>query len=261
MPFVFVKWDKVVIFAAHKFQFVWLMNKKYQSAFMKKIFDCILIALIGIVVPLASCSKDEPKDDRGEYNGHEYVDLGLPCGVKWATCNVGATLPSDFGDYFAWGETQPKETYASNNSKFYNVGYPELKGMGVIDSDGNLTAKYDVATIEWGGKWRMPTKEELIELRNQCTWIPTTLNDVKGYQVTGPNGNSIFLPSAGYYNHTENDAGSHGLINVDSHGYYWSSTLYSGGASAWGLDFPFYSPNEIGSFHRYFGFTVRPVME
>ena len=119
-----------------------------------------------------------------EINGHEYVDLGLS--VKWATCNVGANKPEDYGDYFAWGETETKSSYRENNSITYGKNYSDIGGR----------SRYDAARANWGGTWRLPTKAELEELENKCTWKWTTQNGVNGYKVTGPNSKSLFLPAA-----------------------------------------------------------------
>lgn len=128
------------------------------------------------------------------------VDLGLS--VKWATCNVGASKPEDYGDYYAWGETTTKSDYSWETYKYRTT----------------LTSSDDVATVKWGSKWRMPTKEEMKELDEDCTWTWTTQNGVKGMKVTGPNGNSIFLPAAGFRYGTE-------LLSLGLDGVYWSATL------------------------------------
>lgn len=131
-------------------------------------------------------SLDAASATTGMYNGHEWVDLGLS--VLWATCNVGASSPSEYGDYYAWGETVTKSNYTTDNSKTYN--------KNVSDISGN--PEYDIATAKWGENWRMPMKEELEELANKCKWQWTELDGRNGYKVTGPNGNNIFLPSTGY---------------------------------------------------------------
>ena len=154
--------------------------------------------------------KEQPKPnvvinkDRGRLNGHEWVDLGLS--VLWATSNVGASSPSDYGDYYAWGETKTKSSYTEENSKTYNVDMPDISGE----------PKYDAATANWGEGWRMPTTEELDELVDKCDWQWTTQGGHNGYKVTGPNGNSIFLPAAG---------GRYGssLYLARDYGRYWSS--------------------------------------
>ncbi len=177
-----------------------------------------------------------------EINGHEYVDLGLPSGLKWATCNVGANKPEDYGNYYAWGETKTKPSYTKNNSKTYGNQMNDIKG----------NSQYDAARANWGGSWRLPTKKELEELRNKCTWTWTTQNGVKGYKVTGPNGKSIFIPAAGYRYGTS--LGSDGY-----YGYYWSSTPYDYGY-AYDLNFDDGYEYVDGSF-RYDGQTVRPISE
>ena len=185
-------------------------------------------------------------------NGHEYVDLGLS--VKWATCNVGANSPEEYGDYFAWGETSTKETYDYDNCPTYGLGYTELQSQGYIDSEGKLTPQYDAATANWGGTWRMPTYDELNELRTKCTWTWTTQNGVNGYNVEGPNGNSIFLPAAGY-----RDGSS--LDFAGSCGYYWSSTpreYYD--YRAYGLGF-YSDAHGMSGYDRYNGQSVRSILE
>ena len=191
----------------------------------------------------------------GTSNGHDWVDLGLPSGKKWATCNVGATSPEGYGDYFAWGETSTKETYDYDNCPTYGLNESELQSQGYIDSEGNLTAQYDAARANWGGDWRMPTKAEYNELLNKCTWEWTTQNSVNGYKVTGPSGASIFLPAAGYrYGSSLSYAGSNG--------YYWSSAPddYFNYSFACYLLFNSSDHNMYNDF-RYYGQSVRPVIE
>ena len=185
-------------------------------------------------------------------NGREYVDLGLS--VKWATCNVGATTPEEYGDYFAWGETTTKANYSSSNSPTYGLSNSKLLSQGYIDSEGNLTAQYDAARANWGGTWRMPTRKELNELNTQCTWTWTTQNSVNGYKVTGPSGASIFLPAAGYRNGSS-------LSRAGYSGYYWSSTPYGNRDDyAYYLDF---SSSSLYMYYDYrnYGLSVRPVIE
>ena len=180
----------------------------------------------------------------GTINGHEWVDLGLPSGLKWATCNVGAETPDEYGDYYAWGETETKAEYTVGNSVTY--------GEQMSDISGN--AQYDAATANWGGSWRMPTEAEQQELINNCTWEWTTQNNVNGYRVTGTNGNSIFLPAAGYRNGSS-------LSLVGSRGYCWSSTPDEGGInSAWYLNVSS-GGHGMGYNDRSRGRSVRPVSE
>ena len=194
-----------------------------------------------------------------KYNGHKYVDLGLS--VKWASYNVGATSPEDYGHYFAWGETSPKEEYTEDNCPTYRPS-SELQSQGYIDENGNLTPQYDAATANWGGVWRMPTYVECNELLNNCTWEWTTHNGVKGYKVTGPNGNSIFLPAAG------SCCGSSINYLAGSYGEYWNSygpyeSSHPDGNTyylAYGFDFNS-DRHSMDTDHLYYGKSVRPVGE
>ena len=192
----------------------------------------------------------------GKINGHEWVDLGLS--VKWATCNVGATKPEGSGNYYAWGETKPKSDYSWVTYKWCNgtanslTKYNTSSDYGTVDNKTMLDRADDAARANWGGSWRMPTDAEWTELRTQCTWTWTSQNGVNGREVTGPNGNSIFLPAAGYRYGTS-------LNYVGSYGIYWSSsldyTLY-----AWHVHFTSdYVDRDYG--HRYYGQSVRPVTE
>ena len=131
----------------------------------------------------------------GVHNNHEYVDLGLS--VKWATCNVGAGKSSDYGAYYRFGETNPKNKYSGKYSP----------------------TSRDVVQALWGTGWRLPTAEEVHELAEKCTWTRTSQNGVRGYKVTGTNGNSIFIPLAGYMPETD-----HNVIYRDEQGFYWTST-------------------------------------
>ncbi len=176
-------------------------------------------------------------------NGHEYVDLGLPSGLKWATCNVGAKSPSDYGDYFAWGEISPKKEYTAENHKI------SFSRKDFDDISGN--PNYDAATANWGSTWRMPTKNELKELKEKCQWFWQKLNGIDGCRVIGPNGKSIFLPAAGNVYHFS-------FRSVGLDGDYWCSTGEYRGFTGSELYFNS-SQVEIGSINRYYGLTVRPV--
>ena len=188
-----------------------------------------------------------------EVGNYEYVDLGLPSGLKWATCNVGASSPEDCGNYYAWGETETKSEYTESNSLTYGLTISELQSQGYIDGSGNLAPSHDAARANWGSSWRMPTKEELEELENECTWTWTTQNGVNGCKVTGPNGNHIFLPAAGW-------RGGTSLGADGSYGYYWSSTPYDDDDIANYLGFG-YGYEDVVYGGRYYGHTVRPITE
>ena len=209
---------------------------------------------------LTACDDDDDDDDMteivdddgddsettGTINGYEYVDIGLS--VKWATVNIGATLPADYGNYYAWGETATKDEYTEDNSVTYG-------DSSVEDFADNAT--YDAATANWGGTWRMPTEAECQELVEDCIWTWTTQKnsdgeDINGYLVEGTSGNSIFLPAAGY------SLGS-SLDYAGARGYYWSS---SPEASIYAYHLYFYNGNHYVDYdHRYYGRSVRPVSE
>ena len=177
------------------------------------------------------------------------VDLGLS--VKWACCNVGADVPEGYGGYYAWGETEEKSDYGWDTYRYYNSSTGDFDYIG-----SNISGtSYDVAHVKWGGGWRMPTRDEIKELCEKCSWEWTSVTGVNGQKVTGPNGNSIFFPAAGYRRGTEvYDRGSNAL--------YWSGTLYedfSGGA------YYLYFISGGGDWHdwsyRDDGRTVRPVTD
>ncbi|MBO7287004.1 MAG: TIR domain-containing protein [Bacteroidales bacterium] len=187
-------------------------------------------------------------------NGHEYVDLGLPSGLKWATCNVGSNKPEDYGDYFAWGELKPKQEYTDQTYEHY-ISFLGINSSSMVflgEISGNT--QYDTARVKWGGKWRIPTLAELKELCDKCTWTWMSQNGVEGYKVTGPNGNSIFLPAAGY-----RDGSS--LYDAGSLGNYWSSTPFEYDESG-AFYLKFDSADHGGRFdYRGNGRSVRPVLE
>ncbi len=186
------------------------------------------------------------------------VDLGLSSGLKWASYNVGATKPEEYGGYYAWGETEEKSDYGWDTYKYCNgthdsmTKYCTSNNYVAVDNKTTLEPADDVATVNWGGSWRMPTTEEQYELRDNCTWTWTTLNGVNGYRVTGPNGNSIFLPAAGY-------CVGRKVSYRGSYGCYWSSSL-ANSSSAYYLDTSSTSCG-WGYDSRCYGRTVRPVLE
>ena len=185
--------------------------------------------------------------------GVEAVDLGLS--VKWASCNIGAESPEEYGDHFAWGETTTKSDYSSSSSVTYGLSLSELESRGIIGSDGNLTVERDAATASWGGSWRMPTLDEMKELLDNCTWEWTVQKGVNGRKVTGPNGNSIFLPAAGYRENTS-------FYSVESGGFYWSTVPYED-YSEYAHCLYFYSDyfGWNAPYNRFYGRTIRPVSE
>ena len=249
------------------------------------------------LVAFASCSDDKENEQSGSGNvpengssvlsssgkerGHSYVDLGLPSGTLWAVCNVGAATPQDYGNYYAWGETTTKETYNwssyldGNIASNSDCGTDKDALKGVTDIAGT---QYDAAYVNWGGKWRMPTKAQQDELGNQCYWVWTESynnSNVKGYIVYKAKSSSdkgvkiyegetpsssyklsdahIFLPAAGgRYNGALRSAGSYGL--------YWSSSLRTGYQGyAWDVYFFLSDYVGYGNGCRYDGQSVRAV--
>lgn len=184
----------------------------------------------------------------------EAVDLGLS--VKWATCNVGATKPEEYGGYYAWGETEEKSYYTDQTYKYWT----DKNGDG-DDNSGEYTdlgddisgTQYDVAYVKWGASWRMSTKEEFQELYDKCSWEWMSVNGVYGQRVTGPNGNSIFLPAAGY-------RGGSKVYDTGNYGRYCSSTPYDGdNCYARGFAFDELHIYSYSLTSRYNGHSVRPV--
>jgi hypothetical protein len=225
---------------------------------MKRTFLFLLTAIL-LGAGLWSCNKD---DDNGNNNGNnnggggngggtatvQWVDLGLPSGLLWADRNVGAQNPEDYGNYYAWGETKPKEVYDWDTYAYggYNdsigaysfIKYCNMPNYGLNGFTDDLTtleASDDAATVNLGGKARTPTEDEWQELINNTTPTWTTRNGVNGRLLTAPNGKSIFLPAAG-----GRDGSS--LYDAGERGYYWSSTLYTGNpSSAWYFRFVSYT--------------------
>lgn len=208
----------------------------------------------------------------GQIAGHDYIDLGLPSGTLWATYNVGATKPTEFGNYFAWGETEPKDVYDWNTYKYakvsltedvlqkwqldtltkYNTGkeYP-----GTIDDFTTLLPEDDAATANWGGEWRMPTNEELKELTENCEFNWTEINEVSGTKFTAKNGNFVFFPAAGYrYNSRISNS-------VGINGVYWSSSLFEEeDDDAYHFILSTKSGYSFAPIERRNGLSVRPVV-
>ena len=210
----------------------------------------------------AECKVTVPEDNSGTIDGRDYVDLGLPSGTLWATCNVGANSPEVYGDYFAWGETEPKSDYSWSTYKYCRgVKYTMTKyctssGYGTVDNRTELEPSDDAATVNWGSGWQMPSLGQLEELLNSSyattTW--TTMNGVKGWKITSKsNGNSIFLPAAGCRSGPN-------LNNAGGYGYYWSRALgasYSSDGYNLYFDSSHISTSDYN--YRYYGQGVRPV--
>lgn len=223
---------------------------------MKKLY-----LLMAIALPLVFISCDDDKNEPDNLKEHEWVDLGLPSGTLWATCNIGADNPEEYGDYFAWGETAPKEIYTCETYKWCNGSYETMTKYctqsdfgynGFTDGKTELDPDDDAATANWGSSARMPSLEQIQELMESCTWQWTAMNGVYGKLGTGPNGNTIFLPAA---SERHNDS-----FGTPGHnGYYWSRTSYS--KYVQGAYFLFFYQLDMycGGDYRDVGRTVRAV--
>lgn len=214
-------------------------------------FSVVLFTAI-LTYCCCSCKKELSADNAivskedGIVDGHGWVDLGLS--VKWATCNVGAEKPEEYGEYFAYGETVPKAYYSRENcaawddSSIRNIQGTEL----------------DAATVNWGSKWRMPTKDEFQELIDNCDWSAAELNGVVGYRFVGKNGKSLFFPAGGFYDNDVTD----GVEYNGSSGYYWCGSR-SWNANAYYLNFFMSSDlfTYVSEMFCYSGCSIRAITE
>lgn len=185
-----------------------------------------------------------------------WVDLGLPSGILWAKYNVGATSPEEYGGYYAWGETEEKESYTYENYKhkeeYYYNGWWDWIFSDIGDCISNTT--YDTAMLKWGNGAKMPTPQEMKELVENCYWKSGLINGIAGNFVIGPNGNSIFIPFAGYRLETH-------LYGLEECGYYWSGSIHQdAGGSAICLLCSNYSVTGE-SCARNKGISIRPVKD
>ncbi len=223
---------------------------------MKKVFHLFAVAMCGVLMlTVVSCQeKNNPEEENGNISSQvQAVDLGLPSGIKWANMNVGATTPEGYGDYFAWGETSTKTTY--DWSTYFDSDDGSTFQKYKLGGKTTLDLADDAAAANWKGAWRMPTKAEIQELKDKCTWTWTRKNGINGYEVKGPNDNTIFLPASGYR------YGTSLISSVGSYGDYWSSSLSEDNSSgAYGLGFDS-GGVYWGSGNRYFGLSVRPVCQ
>lgn len=220
-----------------------------------------LLTMFSALVPMTLAIAQAPEDIQA-------VDLGLPSGIRWASCNVGATTPEGYGYYFAWGETDSKKDYSwatykyANEGEFYHHKFTKYctdassGDNGFIDNKTVLEPEDDAATANWGNVWRMPTDAEWTELREQCTWTWTAQNGVNGYQVASKtNGNSIFLPAAGFRD------GNAAPYVAGRRGYYWSSSLLENSSDdVWIVTFNREKVDRQNN-RRNKGLSVRPVQD
>ncbi|MBR3123153.1 MAG: hypothetical protein IKH48_03245 [Prevotella sp.] len=220
------------------------------------IFFCIIVCS-GFV---ACGGNDNNEDNKTEVPTALAIDLGLPSGTQWANCNVGATKPEDYGDYFAWGETKAKKEYSWTTYKWYSnvynglTKYNSFRELGTVDGKDELDLTDDAAYVNWGGNWQTPSEEQIGELLKECLWTWTQLNGVNGYQVKSKtNGNSIFLPVGGWY-------GGISLNHDGMYGYYWSRSLYKHHSTqAFFLYLYVTNVRQNRDLVRYHGYNVRPV--
>ena len=201
-------------------------------------------------------------DPNPQPDEHEWVDLGLPSGTLWAMCNVGANSPEEFGDYFAWGETQPKEDYSWNTYKYCMGNYETFTKYcsqssygynGFSDTLTELSPEDDAATVNWGSSWQMPSLDQIDELLDNTTSAWIKQDDIQGWLFTAGNGKTLFLPAAGYrYDMTSSNVHGHG-------GYYWSRTFDT--VNFVSAKFLYFYKGGIlrDSCNRQNGLSVRPV--
>jgi hypothetical protein len=184
----------------------------------------------------------------------------LPSGTLWADRNVGADSPEAYGDHFSWGETSPNDFYEWKSYKWCEgsnstiTKYCTDSQYGTLDNKDTLDPEDDAATVNMGSEWRMPTYDEFDELIKTCTWEWSTHNDTKGYKITGPNGNSIFLPAAGYRYARYQD-----LYDDGAQGFYWLASIHEK-LSYQASSLIFHSGSHyLYAFNRYSGRTIRGV--
>lgn len=215
---------------------------------MKRLFITLTIMLLAFTTNAQSCPDD---------NHPHAIDLGLPSGTKWACCNVGSNTPEGYGGYYAWGETEEKEKYDWTTYIHCDGSMETCHDLG---SDIAST-EYDVAHVQWGGSWVMPSQDQIQELTNKCSCIWTKRNDVVGDFFTGPNGATIFLPEADFWRKYHSGSLGGETDEFPNSGYYWASTQRvsnSGHASSLLLSYGYAYWDTYN--YRSYGLTVRPVM-
>ena len=243
--------------------------------FKKQHVACKMFAIATVVMmsmAFTACSSDDD-DSKPIHDSVKYVDLGLPSGLKWATCNIGATKPEEYGDYYAWGEIKTKATYEWGNYKWMQQGKSEREyitkytiadsriegiwydGMKFIgDGKSVLEPEDDVATAKLGSPWRMPTIANIRELIDNCTWEWTEVNGVKGCKGTASNGKSIFLPAAGFRTGSS-------YLDKGKRVYFWSRELSAFSYCSYFFDYIANESPTLPYCIRMLGFSVRPVRQ
>lgn len=192
----------------------------------------------------------------GVAEGRSWVDLGLPSGNKWATCNIGANSAGEWGKFYAWGDTVTKQEYSATTCNAFGKTVEQLNSSGITNKGNILNAKYDAANSNWGGYWKMPTREDFKELVDECTWTWTTVGSVSGYEIKSKkegNTNSIFLPAAG-------SKDLYDILKQGVQGWYWASTAVSTqNYLSWSLTFDLDEGIQITPLSRRSGFTIRAI--
>lgn len=244
---------------------------------MKKVINLLIVILIGwnansfaqgkISRPTQQQSQtDKPKksppkvtvsEPDGYINGHGFVDLGLPSGTKWSTCNIGAKSPEEKGKYFAWGETKTTNGY-QHKCVAWGKTIETMVNEGIIDSSETLCATHDAATVNWGNPWRTPTSREQAELLHNCVFDWISDKDNIGFIAVGPNGKSIFLPAAGRF---EDDKLQWYTI-YHKQGFYMSSSVLDSQGRIFFPHLDLYQGYSGGGnvMECYYGFSVRPII-
>ncbi|MDO4526227.1 MAG: PL29 family lyase N-terminal domain-containing protein [Bacteroidales bacterium] len=196
------------------------------------------------------------KPGTGVAEGHKWINLGLPSGNLWASCNVGANSPSEWGKYYAWGDTITKSEYSSTNCMTFGKTVEQLALQGYTNRGGVLNPTYDVAQHYWGGYWKIPTREDFQELINECSWTWTNVGGVEGYEIKSKqegNTNSIFLPAAG-------SKDQYDIRNQGTTGWYWASVAFSSNDYlSWNLTFNKDEGIQTTPLSRRSGFTIRAI--
>lgn len=223
---------------------------------MNRIAKLTITMMLAVAIMIIVGCKKEETSSQPIGDTHEYVDLGLPSGTLWATCNVGANCPEDIGDYFAWGEIAPKDLYDWESYPYgsFNSETGSFRMIKYCPDDSLMVLELsdDAARACWGENWCMATKEEWEELYQKTTFEWTTVNGVEGRLMTGPNGNTMFLPATGFR--------QDGELLCPGLGIYWSNTRHlSFPERGWSLHFDWESCHVCGTYERNRGQVVRAV--
>lgn len=228
---------------------------KLKSLFL--VSCLILLSSCKVISKGTMCEGNSPKLTK-----HEYVDLGLPSGILWATMNLGSFSLEEGGDFFSWGEVSTKKIYGLSNYKLGKgnddddesltpTKYNDNPKYSVVDSLYTLSMEDDAAFVEWGPEWRMPTYADFLELIENCKWKWKKINGKYGYKVKAKNGNWIFLPAAGLRYNDQHD--------YRDESFYWTSTLYEKNSRAARLLYFDSKMREMMAANRCSGCTIRPV--